>query len=419
MTETELEDRVRDTLRAVAAATPVMPLTRQRQRRPWLGAAIAAAAVVAVVVGLALNAGDGEQRPEVEVAAPAAEPSDLPRGFDLRTASPVFTAAGDPDTVAAAYLRSRLPRGAEVEPAVPDGEMQLVRWTSGAELEGVFATGGVHLRYVDGEWAVVAATTDSIDLSDLSYDGERLSGVIRSSSDEMLAAEILDWRGERVRNAPEPIDGQPGELALDVEHRQAPTVLRVNLLGGTILAVAEVRFEPPPLAPHRDLTRCIDEQTTREKEPTPDIVHRRCAAALDGTVITMGEGDAPAWELVATDEPSGHWVTLRWRDLVGVYRIQGGPPVTSFSQLGACCAINGDPVVVGALHPEVTGMQVILADGRSIAAETFPDPATGVRYAVVVVPEEDIPNDRRASVELRRGDQWERASEINLAVLGG
>jgi hypothetical protein len=430
MNDTELERRVRTTLRAVAEATPVdstVAAWERAPRRRSLASMVAVAAAVAGLVGAAaaLAAADRDEKTtKVDSANAPFAAGALPMNFEPTLAAPIFTAPGSVDEVAEAYMRARFPDypapGIVVEPA-SQGEVRVVRWSTSTGDEGPIAAGGLQLRSVDGRWAVVAATTDSIDLAGLSYQGDRVRGVVRSASDQTVSIEVLDWKQERVRHAQEAIVAR-GDVAIDVPNRLAPTTVRVTLVGGTVLAVAEVRLEPPAVPPHRDFDGCIAKHTTMEKEPTPDIVGRLCAAALDGVVLGRGAASDPSWELVASDEPTGHWVTLRWRDLVGTFRIQTDPPAkAAFAQLGACCGLADNVAVVGALRAGSTGMQVVLGDGTAIAADGITDPATGVVYAVALVPASSTGPNPTARVAVRDGHGrfTDTGLDVNLRILGG
>lgn len=429
MTDVELEERVRDALRAVADATPVdgsAVQPRGRTTRPWMVAAVLA--VVAVAASLVAVAERDESVTTVtnQPTGPAAAASPLPAGFDVNTANPFFEAEGEPTDVTEAYLRDRFPDypnpGVAVGAPAVEGPVARVRWSTSGETEGEIAAGDVFLRQVDGAWAVVATTTDDVDLSGLSYDGESVRGVVATTSDQSLFVEVRDWRGDFVHRAEERIGGRPGELEIDVPNRLAPTTVRVLQVGGTVLSVAEVRFDPTPLPAHDDFERCVTDNTTREKEPTPDIVNRLCADSLDGEVIGSGAGAAPGWELVASNEPSGHWVTLRARDQIGTYRIQTDGDFDSlFLQLGPCCAFANHVAVVGALRADTTGMRVILSDGTAIAGEGYRDPTNGVIHAMVLVPRRQIPDDATARVEVRLADGSfeDTGGDLNLAILGG
>lgn len=428
MTDVELEDRVREALRAVADATPLDAAVRPPRRGPrrLVAAAVVAGGILAA--SLVVTAGrDGDvttvaDRPEGTAAAP----SPLPAGFDVRTASPVFVDDGEAADVADAYLRDRFPDhpepGVSLGAPVVDGPLVRVRWSTRSDTEGELGAGDIVLRQVDGAWGVVAATTDDVDLSGLGYDGERVAGAVTTAAGQPLFAEVRDWRGDFVHRAPDRFGGAVGELEIDVRHPLAPTTVRVLQVGGTVLSVAEVRFDPAPLPVHRDLDGCVADLTTVEKEPTPDIVHRLCADALDGEVIGAGGGGGPTWELVATDEPSGHWVTLRARDQIGSYRIATDGDVDAlYTQLGPCCSFADHVAIAGTLRPGTTGMRAILADGTVIAGEGFVDPTTDAVHSIVLVPVGLIERDSTARVEVRLADGSfeDIGTELNLAILGG
>ncbi|HEX4903893.1 MAG TPA: hypothetical protein VFU93_00485 [Acidimicrobiales bacterium] len=429
MTDLELEERVRAALRAVADATPTEVVVRAHSRRTprlLLIAALVAVAGIAASIVVAVERDDQPTAVTDQPAGPAAVASPLPTGFDVNTANPFFSAEGQAENVVEAYLRDRFPDypspGVSMEAPAEEGLVTRVRWSTGSETEGELASGDVFLRQVDGAWGVVATTTDDLDLSDLAYDGDRVIGTVTSTSDESLFVEVRDWRGDFVRQQPERFGGEVGQLDVDVANRLAPTTVRILQVGGTVLSIAEVRFDPSPLPAHRDFERCVTDHTTREKEPTPDILGRLCSDALDGDVIGSGAGGGPAWELIATDEPSGHWVTLRARDQIGTYRISADGDFDSlFLQLGPCCSFAGHVVVAGTLRPGTTGMRVTLGDGTAIAAEGFEDPSTGAVHSIALVPLRLIADDATARVEVRLADgTFEDAGlDLNLAILGG
>lgn len=426
MTDTELEDRVRVALRAVARATPldVTPALRRRSPRALTIAASVVVAIAAGTVVLAVERDDATTTVTDAPPGPAATASPLPQGFDPSTASPFFSAEGDADGVAIAYLRARFPDypepGVSVAPSVDEGELRRARWSTSGPTEGELAGGDVFLRVVDGQWSVVAVTTDEVHLQNVEYDGERVHGVIETTGGQSLVVEVLDWRGDPLA-PPTNMDGFDSEIEIDVRNPMAPTIVQVRQVGGTTLSISEVRLDPAPLPTHRDYERCLAAHTTTEKMPTPDIVGRLCAASLEGDVIGSGAGDGPTWELVATDEPTGRWVTLRARDQIGTYRIQTDGDFDSlFTQLGPCCSFAGHVAIVGTLRPGTTGMRAMLVDGTAIAGEGFEDPSNGVVHSVVLVPLRLIQNDASASVEVRLADgTFEHAADMNLAILGG
>lgn len=430
MNDTELEDRVRTTLRAVADATPVATTSHARRRWPIVTAvATAAAAAIAIVAFVGTRDVDRAVVTDDPSPGPAGVSSPLPAGFDVGTANPVFSAAGEPDDVAEAYLRDRFPDypapGVTREPAVTEAGVVRVRWSTSGETEGRLSSGDVFLRLVDARWSVVAATTDDLDLSDLTYDGERLTGTIRSTADDSFVVDLLDWRGERVHEeggAPSSFGPDTGSITIDRRYRLMPIVARVTHVGGTVLAIAEVRLDPPPLPAHTDVESCTTELTSDAKEPTPDIVHRLCVASLDGAVIARGGGSL-TWELVASDEPSGHWVTLRSLDQIGTFRIQVGPDDTDalYTQMGPCCSTADSVVVVAALHSDADRLRVTLSDGHVFEAGVSKDTTTGVQYAVVLVPLDQLPADATAEIVIDLADGSTRHVEgsFDLAILGG
>lgn len=446
--DTQLEDRIRRTLHAVADATPIdEPGSGSPSRRRWQPLAAAAAAAVVLVGAVSvLGSGGGEGGGVTVETPPAAGPSSpLPAHFDLESATPVFVAPGDPDAVALAYMQSRFPDyprpGVIVQPAAVDGNRAEANWTTGGPDEGVLATGKLHLRLEGDWWTVVAATTDDVDLSGLSYDNVRVEGTIRTADEDALFADVLTWRGEPVHRAPRP-EGQPGaafrfgtaggpgagELALDVKHPMAPTVVRVHLVGGTLLSISEVRFDAAPVDRHSDLAGCAERLSNRDEEPTPDIVHRSCAQSLEGEVIASGVAGERTWELVASEEPDGTWVTLRSRDQIGLFRMQaddadfGGRSAEDvpFLSVGPCCGIGDFIGVTAAMHPELQGVRVRLANGDVFDGVESDVLVSGVRYALVTVPQSKA-TEAEATVEVLTSDgRWRPTGHaFPLAVLGG
>ncbi len=445
-TDSELTARVRAALAAVADATPLegpMPAPAPRRHPFRLIAAVAAAATL--LVGTVSVVSRGAEDTPLRVGAPGSsdQPSSLPNGFDVTTATPLFSADGSPDEVGLRYLRDRFPDfpapGVTADAAQTEGDSATVRWRTGDD-GGEIASGELYLRRSADRWAVVAAGTDGVDLSSLTYDGTRVAGTVRTTSDNSLFADVLDWQGQPVHRAPRP-EGQPGaayrlgtaggpsnsELDLDVMNPRAPAVVRVSLVGGTVLSVSEVRFDPPALPAHRDLAGCVEQGTNKEKEPTPDVLYRACAAALVGEIIGSGTAGDRQWELVASDEPSGHWVTLRSRDQIGVFRHQAGEEKAGaraeqapFFSLGPCCSIGDHVAMVGALHADAEALRVRLGDGSILEARATSDPGHTVRYAVVTVPDTGArAGAARAEVLLRNGRRVPAGGEFRLTILGG
>lgn len=189
----------------------------------------------------------------VGVATP--QPTGLPGGYDVLKAEAVHLGqSGDVDTVVLDYVRTRFPDypspGIEVEPARTRGRRAFARWeVREAETGGYF-----FLREADRRWDVIAATTDGMDLSQLRLEPGRVHGRVTTTNINSLFADVLLLDGSPVPDAPRP-DGQPDaayrfataagpanrEVDIDVPVA-APTILRVGLVGGTILAVTEVRI---------------------------------------------------------------------------------------------------------------------------------------------------------------------------------
>ncbi len=239
--------------RSVALPTP-------SRRRP---AAFAAAA--AVVTSLLVTAALLRPSDDHEISTgPADQPglaSSLP-SFDPATAPVVFTTTGDIEAVLDAYLRDRFPDypapGLSLSDVTSDGELATATWQLTGDGPTTY-TGSIFLRQDDGIWGVTAATTTGVDLVDLINDGRRVHGRITSSAIDLLAVDLLDLNGEPVTGAPRP-EGLPGAnyrygtagdsttgvLDVDIPVTNQTAVVRVQLVGGTLLSIAEIALAPPP-----------------------------------------------------------------------------------------------------------------------------------------------------------------------------
>ena len=433
--------RIRETLDAVAAATPVEredigDSLRRSGGRGRLAFA-AAAAVVALVAVAGVLASGRDTGTSVTNPVPTGEISPLPSGFDPATANPIFSAAGDPDAVAQAYLEARFPDfpapGVSVAVTEQSDTSAKARWRTGDD-GGILEEGNLLMRRDADRWVVVASTTDSIDAGSVTHDGTTVSGRLRTSSEDSLFADVLDWAENPARHAPRPRGASPemptigtaggpaiGSLALDIPHPGAPAIIRVRLVGGTVLGITEFRLDPPALALHRDYDACITQHTTRDKEPTPDIVARNCAMALEGDVVATGSAIDRQWQLIASDEASGQWITLRFRDQVGTFRqrIGGeGNPLRLYpvERADACCAATTATLVVVVVHPDVARVRLTTSAGTVVEAAAALD---GDRaYAVLVV--EPTVEGEEATVEAQMPNgEWVSDRSISLAVLGG
>src|SRR3546814_2428086 len=102
----DIPDRPRRELLAVSALRPEMPAPRSHRR---VHIAVAAAAVLAAVMaGLVLRPDERNDISTVPADSPD-QPAGLPSTFDATTAPFVFSAPGDAEAVADAYLRARFP----------------------------------------------------------------------------------------------------------------------------------------------------------------------------------------------------------------------------------------------------------------------------------------------------------------------
>ena len=439
-----LAQRIRQTLATVADATPlrseatVSPLARPSSRPRLLFAA--AAAVLAVVVGAGVLVAGREGETAVTNPTPIGEISPLPVDFDAAAAAPIFSAAGDPEAVAQAYLEARFPDfpapGVTLAMVEESAASAKAHWQTGDD-SGVLEEGDLLMRRDADQWMVVASTTDSIDTGSISFDGTTLTGTIRSTSEDSLFADVLDWSEQPVRHAPQPGGASPemptfgtaggpsiGSLDLDIPHPGAPAIVRIRLVGGTVLGITEFRLDPPPLAPHRDFDGCVSANNTREKEPTPDIVARNCAMALQATVISEGDAVDRGWQLVASEEPSGTWVTLRFRDQVGMFRFRADAPAPArdvredpVESIDVCCGSSTATVMVAVVHHDVSRVRLTTSAGTVVEAEALPN--VDRRYAVLVVEPTVEGEEGSLEAQIPNGEWIAVDGSFSLAVLGG
>lgn len=272
-----LEQRVRSTLKDAGSridteAEP-QPLTATservpRQNRPILtfAAAFAAVLLLGVVAFFVSDERSGPAGSDVQPASSGLLGSivgQLPDGFDPEQAAPMLALEGNPEDVAAQYLKSRIPF---VEAGVHGVEEQdgytLVQWAWGQRLtddpqseDG--ESGWLILRPMLRGFEIVATTTDGVDLSDLTLSDTALEGVVESDTGEFLGADVLNLDGSPVDSAPHPdgffpdamsLWGTAGAssppLALDISVSQ-PVIIRVNRVGGALLSISEVILGSP------------------------------------------------------------------------------------------------------------------------------------------------------------------------------
>jgi hypothetical protein len=343
---------------------------------------------------------------------------------------PLFAAPGTPAEVAAAYLRSRITEGTvpTLAAAVDQhGDDAAIGWsTAGAPADPASpanraspaARGTLRLHRFNDVWAVVLATTDGVDLTGIVNDGRRVGGTIKSSTfHNAFWSSVFTASGAMLAEA------GPSEL-FTLEVRATPVLFRVRVESGTTRTISEVRLDPPPLPRHHDMANCVQRNgpTGNSRQPEPDVVWQACAASLDGAVIGSGPAGAATWELVAADEPTGRWVTLRAPDLSGLFHISDGPtpapPAGTVVQLGPCCTLDGFTLVAGEFGPGTEAVRITLKGGESFKAQTVTDLKTGSRYAVVPIP---MAKKGPATVEVQLADgKWHPTGmPLDLAVIGG
>lgn len=421
-TTTDFEDRLRAMLhtrardvqappsRAQVAAVPMdrsgVSPTPSRRRT----AAFAAAAVV--VSGLLVTAALLRPSGDHEISTgPADQPgvaSSLP-SFDPATAPVVFTAAGDVEAVLEAYLRDRFPDypapGLSRSDVMSDGELATANW----QLTGDGPTpygGSIYLRKDNGAWGVTAATTTGVDLADLVNDGQRVHGRVTSSAIDLLAVDLLDLNGEPVTGAPRP-EGLPGAnyrygtagesntgvLDLDIPVTNQTAVVRVHLVGGTLLSIAEVALVPPPTdAPAPGASFVVwPNDATPAKRSDPVTTARSFAEQVVGRAPTSAEADpdapagGPTWVEVDLDTTRVRILTAPTDDGWVVLQVgDGGGTVTTDPP-----SVH-PPAVAGAVEVEVridtvTGINTVTVSAAQLQdGVTLPTAGTDLRSIVAI-----------------------------------
>ncbi|MCP4965853.1 MAG: hypothetical protein GY926_11505 [bacterium] len=193
----------------------------------------------------------------------------LPQHFDPLNAVPLFTVDGDAMDVAVGYVESRFPDSEALGVGIAyveeiDGFV-LARWAWGLELNPEAKQveqgrgGWLLLRPSEVGFEVVASTTNSVDLADVTYGGELggVSGTITGPGG--LGVDVLTLEGNPVPSAPYPdgfipkaayLWGTSGAsdfspLSFDVAPVSGPVIVRVNMVGGTLLSISEFVLQPP------------------------------------------------------------------------------------------------------------------------------------------------------------------------------
>lgn len=323
-------DRIAERI-AHGAPADVAPLTPARHPAwPRLAAAAASLAIVGLAGALLVARGDG-----TTTVAPAGPPDTAPAGStpasggdaddaddrdapmmpdvppSVLTSHVVFGEGrgfDSPAALAEAWARSRFPDfpapgvtlDAPLSPTeAPDQAM--VRYRTQTDPEGVLAQGALWTFERDGEWLVQVVTLDDVRIERAEITGRvlRFSGM--ASTDQPLAISILDGNGEHL-GAPEHggADRIPvtearfgGSVVLDAP--ADPTVLRFELLGGTVLGVAEVPIDP--------VRPAISARVVSGDAGEDELG----ALAAETVADLLGDGDRPAGGVTATgyaEEPA-------------------------------------------------------------------------------------------------------------------
>ena len=260
--------------------TPVEQI-KARTRRTYAFMGMAAAAVLVVIVAAAgLVRGNSDELisppPIADGLLDASITELLPPSFDQTEALPVFSEMGDAVAVALAYLETRT--GVEVAVVSVtelEGDLVAVRWGWG-RIAGVTVSndegnlGWIVLRRSgDDGYDVIAATTDGVDLSDAALEAGQLSLFVRSSANDGFVVDVLDLDGAPIPGALHPeglfpeggmVFGTAGDAELVgpsgatdyryvTEGVDGPVVVRVQLIGGTLLTVSEVVIGEAPAEP--------------------------------------------------------------------------------------------------------------------------------------------------------------------------
>ncbi|HEX6420999.1 MAG TPA: hypothetical protein VFZ77_21025, partial [Acidimicrobiales bacterium] len=256
------EDLIRRDARVVVPLRPAEPAARIGGRRPrWHHrplTSVAAAALVAAAVGGALivdRVGDGgtsgSRQPAAEMIT-AISPGDP--AFDAGAAAAVWaTGAADPVDAATAYLAAAgvptapsAPAAATVTLRADSEQTALVDWS----LPGVAGpTGGtVHLRRLPADaagegWVVVGAAAPDVALSEVTYDGERLSFPVDGPPDtgELAVSLWVDGRPVPLASTDVPASG----VALDLGPDDVAVVRLAHVVDGGVRALTEVALAMP------------------------------------------------------------------------------------------------------------------------------------------------------------------------------
>jgi len=351
-----LERRLMDTLRYEADNLPdeehVHPLTPTRQKRPgFLRPGLAAPAAVVAVMILAApviwlsaqNGGSGhvpaatpttpavtnETSQPVATTAPNTAPvlgdqlgrvvDQLPDGFDIEQAHPVFAMDAGVEETALRYLETRhLPDNVGLSRVETQDGYTLAQWAWGRLLDETEIergeSGWLVMRSTSTGYEVLAAATDGIDLSQIIFtrNGHILGGVI-SNSDQHIGVDVLNLDGTPVDSAPNP-EGMPDAdflwgtaasgtppLGVDVQV-SGPALFRVNRVGGSLLSISEVGVGAISDADRSEIQDNGSEIDTRP-EPSTDA-WTNLPGGLSVAVVEEANGHPRIWVRSAVQDPA-------------------------------------------------------------------------------------------------------------------
>ena len=269
--------------------------TPPRRTRPT-GRLVAAAAVAAIVIGIAVatlggdgtddvRAGQAETTPAPTVAEPSPTAAPTPTAanalgvgaalegaadlaaIDVDSGPPVFEAGGGPLDVARAYLADRMgPQSLEslqIETeTLVDGEVAVVRWSSEVDsADEVRLAGLILLRMSADTGVVLGSAIDGVQTSAI-FGGSLVAGTATTTTGQSMFVDILDPSGTPVPGSPRPEGASPespflfgtaagaqppggDRLAFGVPASADYVIVRTSLVGGLILGVAEHVLENP------------------------------------------------------------------------------------------------------------------------------------------------------------------------------
>jgi hypothetical protein len=351
-----LEERLAETLRFEAeqlpdeeAAHTLTPVSEKRSGflRPGLAAPVAVVAVMVVaapVIWLSAGRDGGGQTPAATPTTQAAttgtsqpaaitnpDPApdfegqlgsileQLPDGFDLDQATPVFAVDAGLEEAALRYLETRhLLDNVGISRVVEQDNYTMVQWAWGRLLDETELeqgeSGWLVMRPAGTGYEVLAATTDGIDLSDViqTSTGHIIGGVI-SNTDQHLGVDVLNLDGTPVASAPNP-EGMPDAdflwgtaasgtppLGFDVQVSGA-VLLRVNRVGGTLLSISEIalgQVSEDELDQIQDDGAPIDTLREPTSEDWTDL-----SGGLSVAVVEEANGRPRIWVKSAVQEPA-------------------------------------------------------------------------------------------------------------------